>query len=75
MKKIEPRRLVLGLASFAYIIFLWVKKNVAGAWSSLSTEALLPVILTSVAVSALKIVAIAAVVFLVRWLISKCGEK
>ena len=75
MKKIEPWRLVLGLVSIVYIVYMWVKKDIAGIWGSLAKEELLPIVLTSTAVSVLKIAAIAAVVFLARWLIRKFSKK
>jgi hypothetical protein len=75
MKKIEPWRLVLGLASFAYIVYMWVRKDIAGIWGRLPKEELLPIVLTSTAVSVLKIAAIAAAVFLARWLIRKFSKK
>lgn len=75
MKKIVPWRLAVGLLSIAYIVYMWVRKDVAGVWSTLPREDLLPVVLTSVAVSVLKIAAIAAAVFLARWLISKFSKK
>ena len=75
MKKTEPWRLVLGLVSIVYIVYMWVRKDIAGIWGSLPKEELLPIVLTSTAVSVLKIAAIAAVVFLARWLIRKFSKK
>ena len=74
-KKVEPWRLVVGSISIAYIIFMWVKKDIVADLSAIPAEALLPLILTNVGVSLLKILAIAAVVFLIKWLITKFKNK
>ena len=74
-KKVELWRLVVGIISIAYIIFMWVKKDIVADLSAIPEEALLPLILTNVGVSLLKILAIAAVVFLIKWLITKFKNK
>ena len=74
-KKVELWRLVVGIISIAYIIFMWVKKDIVADLSAIPAEALLPLILTNVGVSLLKILAIAAVVFLIKWLITKFKNK
>ena len=75
MKKSEGWRIAVALLSVTYIVYMWVKKDIAGIWGSLAKEELLPVVLTSTAVSLLKIAAIAAVFFLTRWLIRKFSKK
>ena len=74
-KKVELWRLVVGIISIAYIIFMWVKKDIVADLSAIPEEALLPLILTNVGVSLLKILAIAAVVFLIKWIITKFKNK
>ena len=74
-KKVELWRLVVGIISIAYIIFMWVKKDIVADLSAIPAEALLPLILTNVGVSLLKILAIAAVVFLIKWIITKFKNK
>ena len=71
MKKKDPWRIVGGILSILYILFLWVKKEVASVYGSLSPEQLIPVMATSVAVTAIKFIAIAAAVFLIKWIIKK----
>lgn len=74
-KKVELWRIVVGIISIAYIIFMWVKKNIVADLSAIPAEALLPLILINVGVSLLKIFAIAAVVFLIKWIFTKCKNK
>ena len=75
MKKTEPRRVVVALLSVAYIIYMWVKKDIAGIWGSLSKEELLPLVLTSVGVSVVKVALIAGSILLIRWILSKFIKK
>lgn len=71
MKKKEPWRILVGVLSIIYIIFLWVRKDIASVYGALPPEQLIPVIATYVAVSILKILGITAVVLIGKWLIKK----
>ncbi len=66
-KKIEPWRIVVAAIAIVYIIFMWVKKGIV----SLDVTMSLPLILTNVAVTLVKVGAIALVVLLVKWLTNK----
>ena len=74
-KKKEPWRIVVFVAAVIYIIFMWVKKDIAAVYSSLPQEELLPLIITSIAVSTLKVGVIAGAVLLVKWIISRIKNK
>ena len=67
MKKELWRWIVFGLA-VAYIASMWISKAVG---SSLLTEDLLPMAVTSIAVTALKVVLIAGSILLLKWILSK----
>ena len=67
MKKEPWRWIVFGLA-VAYIAYMWISKAVG---SSLPTEDLLPLAVTSVAVTAVKVIAIAGGILLLKWILSK----
>ena len=54
---------------------MWTTKNVAGQYADMAKEDLLPLIATNVAVTLVKVVAIAATVWLVRWLIAKWNKR
>ena len=69
--KNEPWRLVVGIASIAWIIYLWSSKTVAAGNPGLAPEDLLPVVVTTAAVTALKVALMAGAVWLVRWLLKK----
>ena len=74
MKK-ESWRYIVGLLSAAFIVYLWTTKNVAGQYADMAKEDLLPLIVTNAAVTLLKVAAIAAAVWLVRWLIAKWNKR
>ena len=67
MKKEPWRWIVFGLA-VAYIAYMWISKAVG---SSLLAEDLLPMAVTSIAVTALKVVLIAGGILLLKWILSK----
>ena len=70
-KKREPWRIVVGILAIAFIVYMWIEKDIASTYSALPKEQLLPVILTSAAVSLLKVAAMAGGILLFRWLIRK----
>ena len=74
MKK-APWRYVVGLLSDAFIVYMWSTKDIAGQYAGMSKEELVPLIAVNAAVTLLKVVGIAAVVWLVRWLIAKLNKR
>ena len=73
-KKKEPWRIIVFLISLVFIVFMWAKKDIAAVYAALPAEQLAPVIATTLAVSLLNLAAIAAGVFLIKWLISKAKK-
>ena len=70
MKKELWRYLVFGL-SVAYIIYMWVSKSIGDTWASMPADQLLPMAVTSAAVTAVKVLLIAGGVLLLKWILSK----
>lgn len=70
-QKKEPWRIILGIISVAAIVIMWIKKDIAGIYSTMPSEAILPMIITTIGVSAVKVVAIAAVIFLIKTMLKK----
>lgn len=70
-KKKEPWRIVVGLLSIAWIIWMWADKDVAAIYAAMPAEDALPLIVTTVSVSAAKVGVIAGAVFLIKWLLAK----
>lgn len=73
--KKKPWRIIVFVISVAFIVFMWSKKDIAEIYSTMPNEQIAPLILTTVAVSLLKIGAIAAIVFLIKWIIKKVKDK
>ena len=70
MKK-EPWRILVGVLAISWIIYMWVKKDIAAIYASMPPEQILPLVVTNVAVTLLKVIGIAAVILLVKWLAGK----
>jgi len=74
MKK-EWWRWVVGLLGAAWIVYMWSTKDIAGQYAGMTREDMLPLVAVNVAVTLLKVMGIAAVVWLVRWIIAKWNKK
>ena len=70
MKKEPWRWIVFGLA-VAYIAYMWISKGVGDAWTSMPADQMLPMAATSIAVTAVKVIAIAGGILLLEWILSK----
>ena len=70
MKK-EPWRYAVAAVSVIFIIYMWMRKNLVSVYAELPPEQLLPVVVTSVAVSLVKVAGIAALVLAAKWLLKK----
>ena len=70
MKK-EPWRILVGVLAIGWIVYMWVKKDIVSLYATMSPEQILPLVVTNVAVTLLKVIGIAAVILLVKWLAGK----
>ena len=69
--KKEPWRIAAFIISVIFIVFMWIKKDIVAIYSTMPKEQIAPMISTTVAVSLIKVGAIAGVVFLLKWLFGK----
>ena len=74
-KKIEPWRIIVFIIAVAFIIFMWVKKDVAEIYATMPAEQVVPLVITTIAVSLLKVAAIAGVILLIKWIVGKIKNK
>ena len=74
-KRTYPIRIVVFALSVAFIIFMWVKKDIAAVYSTLPREQLVPLIVTTALVSLLKVAVIAGAVLLIKWIVSKIKKN
>ena len=70
MKK-EPWRILVGVLAIGWIVYMWVKKDIVSLYATMSPEQILPLVVTNVAVTLLKVIGIAAVILLAKWLAGK----
>ena len=70
MKK-EPWRWIVFSLSAVYIAYMWHSKGAGEAWASMPADQMLPMAVTSIAVTALKVVLIAGSILLLKWILSK----
>ena len=74
-KKIQPWRIVAFILSLLFILFMWVRKDIIEIYKTMPSEQIAPLILTTVAVSLLKVGVIAGVILLIRWLIQRVNRS
>ena len=71
----EPWRIVVFIFAVAFIVFMWIKKDVAEIYATMPKEQILPLIATTIAVSLLKVAAIAGVILLIKWILRKIKKS
>ena len=77
MKSIErkPRRIAVAVISVIVIAIMWIKKDVLGLWSNISSEDLLPMLATNAVVIIVRIAIFVGIVYLVRKAAAKIKKK
>ena len=70
MKK-ELWRYVLAGISVLYIVYMWAEKDILRVCGNLPAEQMLPMMVTTVAVTLAKVALLAGGILLVKWLIGK----
>ena len=74
-KRKEPWRIILALVAVAYIVFLWVKKDLFAVYATAPKEQVVPMMAASVAVTLVKVALLALAIGLVKWILGKFGKK
>lgn len=70
-QKKEPWRIVVAIISIAFIIYMWVEKDIVAIYSSMPAEQALPLAVTTIVVSLVKVGAITVGILVVKWIIGK----
>lgn len=73
--KKEPWRIAVGVISILFIVFMWAKKDIVAIYQTAPKEQLVPMLVTTVAVSLLKVGLIAGAVFLIKLILEKLLRK
>ena len=74
-KKIDPWRIIVFIIAVAFIVFMWVKKDIAEIYATIPTEQIAPFIITTIAVSLLKVAAISGAILLIKFIVSKTKKN
>ena len=74
-KKKEPWRIVIGIISIVFIVYMWVKKDIITIYTTMPKEQVVPLIATTIAVSLIKVAAIAGGILLIKWIIGKAKNR
>ena len=74
MKK-EWWRIAIFILSLLFIVFMWVKKDIAEIYKTMPEEKVVPLIITTIVVSLCKVAAIAGGIFLIKWIVGKVTKK
>ena len=77
MKSIErkPRRIAVAVLSVIVVAIMWIKKDVLGLWSGLSSEDILPLLVTNGAVMLFKIALLAGGIYLIKIIAAKIKNR
>ena len=74
-KKKETWRIIVGIIAIGYIIFMWVKKDIVSIYTTMPQEEIIPLIVTTMAVSFIKVAVLTGGILLVKFGISKIRIK
>ena len=73
--KRAPWRIGLFLLSVAFILFLWIRKDVLSVSAEMPAEEIFPLIATTVAVTLFKVAGLAAMLLLVKWMVGAIQNR
>ena len=74
-KKKEPWRIIVGILAIAFIVYMWVEKDIMTIYTTMPKEQVVPLIATTITVSLIKVAAIAGGILLIKWIIGKITKK
>ena len=74
-QKKEPWRIIAGVIAVAYIVYMWVEKDIMTIYTTMPRKQVAPLIATTIAVSLIKVAAIAGGILLMKWIIGKFKNK
>ena len=73
-QKKEPWRIVVGVIAIAYIIYMWVEKDIVAIYSSMPADQALPLAVTTVVVSLAKVGLMTVGILFFKWIIGKINK-
>lgn len=70
-QKKEPWRIVVAIISIAFIIYMWVEKDIMAIYNSMPAEQALPLAVTTIVVSLVKVGVITVGILFIKWIVNK----
>ena len=70
-QKREPWRIIVAIIAIAFIIYMWIEKDIVAIYSSMPAEEAFPLAVTTVAVSLLKVVLMTGGILIIKWIVGK----
>ena len=74
-QKITPWRIAAGIVAIAFITYMWARKDLVTLYSTMPGEQLAPLLITTLAVTLLKVGALSGTVLLIRRITGKLRQK
>ncbi len=77
MKSVErkPRRIAVAVLSVIVIAIMWINKDVLGLWNGVSSEDILPLLMTNGLVMLAKIAVLAGGIYLIKTVFAKIKNR
>ena len=73
--KKEPWRIIVGIISIAFIVYMWIQKDIINIYATIPKEDAIPLIITTIIVSLIKVAVIAGIILFVKWIAVKFKNK
>lgn len=70
-QKKEPWRIVVAIISIVFIIYMWVEKDIMAIYNSMPAEQALPLAVTTIVVSLVKVGVITVGILFIKWIVNK----
>ena len=70
-QKKEPWRIIVAIISIAFIIYMWIEKDIVAIYSSMPAEQALPLAVTTVAVSLFQVALMTVGILVIKWIVGK----
>ena len=74
-KKTEPWRIIIGIISIAFIMYMYSEKDILPTYSTMPKEQVAPLILTTILVTFIKAASITGIILLIKWIIKKFTKR
>ena len=70
-QKREPWRIIVAIIAIAFIIYMWVEKDIVAIYSSMPAEQAFPLVVTTVAISLFKVALMTVGILVIKWIVGK----